>query len=114
MGGAPSGISKLCLACHDPKVAAISADTETVRLLGSFEVPADLARSSASLRLSTEGTLDRELGDAVTRTRLRAIRDEVREEAARRELAELKQQMLPRPSGVDAASHQREVPAVAS
>jgi phage shock protein A len=46
-------------------------------------------------RLSTEGSLDRELGDATLRQRLSAIRDEVREEAARRELAELKQQILP-------------------
>jgi phage shock protein A len=46
-------------------------------------------------RLSTEGALERELGDATARTRLRAIRDEVREEAARRELAELKRQLLP-------------------
>ena len=49
-------------------------------------------------RISTEGRLDRELGDDGLRTRLRAIRDEAREEAARRELDELKRQMLPRPS----------------
>jgi phage shock protein A len=47
-------------------------------------------------RLSTEGNLERELGDPGLRTRLRAIRDEAREEAARRELAELKQQFLVR------------------
>jgi len=46
-------------------------------------------------RLSTENGLERELGDASLRTRLRAIRDEAREEAARRELSELKRQMLP-------------------
>jgi phage shock protein A len=46
-------------------------------------------------RLATEGSLDRELGDPVLRTRVRAIRDEAREEAARRELLELKQQLRP-------------------
>ncbi len=46
-------------------------------------------------RISTEGTLDRELGDDGLRTRLRAIRDEAREDAARRELEELKREMLP-------------------
>jgi phage shock protein A len=46
-------------------------------------------------RISTEGALDREIGDATVRTRIRAIRDEVRDEAARRELHELKAQMFP-------------------
>jgi len=46
-------------------------------------------------RLSTEGSLERELGDPGLRTRLRAIHDEAREEAARSELAEIKQQLLP-------------------
>jgi len=46
-------------------------------------------------RISTEGTLEREIGDATVRTRIRAIRDEVRDEAARRELKELKQQLRP-------------------
>ena len=46
-------------------------------------------------RISTEGRLDRELGDDGLRTRLRAIRDEAREDAARRELVELKREMLP-------------------
>jgi phage shock protein A len=46
-------------------------------------------------KLSTEGRLERELGDDGLRTRLRAIRDEAREEAARRELDELKRQFLP-------------------
>ncbi|MBW2665719.1 MAG: PspA/IM30 family protein [Deltaproteobacteria bacterium] len=46
-------------------------------------------------RISTEGALDRELGDVTARTRVRAIRDEVRDEAARRELRELKQQLRP-------------------
>lgn len=48
-------------------------------------------------RLATEGTLDREIGgDEHTRRRLRAIRDDVRHEAARRELEELKQSLRPR------------------
>ncbi len=46
-------------------------------------------------RISTEGSLDRELGDDGLRTRLRAIRDESREDAERRELDELKREMLP-------------------
>jgi phage shock protein A len=46
-------------------------------------------------RISTEGRLDRELGDDGLRTRLRAIRDEAREDAARSELEELKRQLLP-------------------
>ncbi len=46
-------------------------------------------------KITTEGSLDRELGDANMRTRVRAIRDEVRAEAARRELVELKQQLHP-------------------
>jgi phage shock protein A len=46
-------------------------------------------------RLSTEGRLEHELGDASLRVRLRAIRDDARDEAARRELSELKQRILP-------------------
>ena len=46
-------------------------------------------------RITTEGSLKREIGDATLRTRIRAIRDEVRDEAARRELLELKQQLRP-------------------
>lgn len=46
-------------------------------------------------RISTEGRLDRELGDDGLRTRLRAIRDEARDEAARRELDELKRELRP-------------------
>jgi phage shock protein A len=46
-------------------------------------------------RLASEGTLDRELGAEPLRTRLAAIRDEARQEAARRELEELKRQILP-------------------
>jgi phage shock protein A len=46
-------------------------------------------------RLATEGALEREIGDDGLRTRVRAIRDEVRDEAARRELKEIKQQLHP-------------------
>jgi phage shock protein A len=46
-------------------------------------------------RVATEGQLDRELGgqDDVMRRRLRAIRDDARHEAARRELEELKRSL---------------------
>jgi len=54
-------------------------------------------------RISTEGALDREIGDATVRTRIRAIRDEVRDEAARRELRELKAQMFPELAETSAA-----------
>jgi len=46
-------------------------------------------------RIATETSLDREIGADQVRTRVRAIRDEVRGESARRELAELKQQLEP-------------------
>jgi phage shock protein A len=46
-------------------------------------------------RIATEGSLDREIGDAQLRIKVRAIRDEVRDESARRELKELKQQLAP-------------------
>ena len=46
-------------------------------------------------RLATEGSLERELGDEPLRTRLRRIRDDAREDAARRELAELKRELVP-------------------
>jgi phage shock protein A len=46
-------------------------------------------------RLSTEGSLERELGDEGMRVRLRAIREEVRSEGAKRELAQLKEQIHP-------------------
>ena len=64
-------------------------------------------------RLSTEGSLERELGDPGLRTRLRAIRDDAREEAARRELAELKQQFLPEAAAAAAPVAEREVPVAA-
>jgi phage shock protein A len=67
-------------------------------------------------RISTEGTLDRELGDDGMRHRLRAIRDEIRTEGARRELAALKAQLRPQalpepaPADEDAAVPERVVP----
>ena len=65
-------------------------------------------------RVATEGTLESELAsDSLTRTRLRAIRDEAREDAARKELAELKQHMLPGSLKPDVASDEREVPVAA-
>ena len=60
-------------------------------------------------RLSTEGRLDRELGDDGLRTRLRAIRDEAREEAARRELEELKRQFLPETVSPPPVPKEREI-----
>jgi len=66
------------------------------------------------VRVATEGTLDRELAsDSVTHTRLRAIRDEAREEAARKELAELKQQMLPQSTPPPVPESEQEVPVAA-
>lgn len=44
-------------------------------------------------RLSVEGELDREVGDATVRTRVRALREEARTEAARAELAQLKREL---------------------
>ena len=46
-------------------------------------------------QLRAEGNIDRELADPVMQTRVRAIRDEVRSEGAKRELVELKRRMRP-------------------
>jgi len=46
-------------------------------------------------RMTTEGELDRELGDGGVRSRLRALRDEARHEAARHELEQLKRELTP-------------------
>lgn len=46
-------------------------------------------------RLRTEGNLDKELGDQGLQMRVRAIREEARSEAARRELDELKRRLRP-------------------
>lgn len=54
-------------------------------------------------KLATAGSLERELGDEPLRARLRQIRDSARDEAARRELAELKRELLPGRAGAEAA-----------
>ena len=87
------------------------------RALDGLSVDADM-RALESVRehvarLSTEGSLERELGDPGLRTRLRAIRDEAREEAARRELAEIKQQLLPEAATAAAPAAERQVPVAA-
>jgi phage shock protein A len=63
-------------------------------------------------RLATEGTLDRELGNEPMRSRLAAIRDEARQEAARRELDELVRQLRPGalPQASSASRTERMVP----
>ncbi len=55
-------------------------------------------------RIATESSLDREIGADQVRTRIRSIRDEVRGESARRELAELKQQLEPGTHNLGAAA----------
>jgi phage shock protein A len=70
-------------------------------------------------RIATEGGLEREIGGDGLRTRIRAIRDEVRDEAARRELVELKAQMRPElaevsdPAPPDVSIRERELPVAA-
>jgi phage shock protein A len=70
-------------------------------------------------RMSTEGRLDRELGDDGQRHRLREIRDEIRTEGARRELDALKAQLRPQalpepaPAEEDIARPERVVPVAA-
>jgi phage shock protein A len=82
-------------------LANAQARRRLTEALDGLSVDADM-RALESVRehiakLATESTLDRELGgDDGTRMRLRAIRDEARHEAARRELEELKQSLLPR------------------
>ena len=71
-------------------VEGLSVDAEMKALEGVREHIA---------RISTEGTLDREIGDDGLRRRLRAIREDTRSEAARRELEELKRKM--RPAGIE-------------
>jgi phage shock protein A len=68
--------------------------------LEGFSVDADMQALESVrehiARAATEGQLDKEIGgDDATRKRLRAIRDDVRHEAARRELEELKQSLVP-------------------
>jgi phage shock protein A len=66
-------------------------------------------------RLATEGSLDRELGNEPMRSRLAAIRDEARQDAARRELDELVRQLRPGalPQATSASDVERTVPAAA-
>jgi phage shock protein A len=60
-------------------------------------------------RMSAEGELDREIGGSDMRGQLRGFRDQARREAARSELAQLKQEMatriLPPPHEAALASH---------
>ncbi len=67
-------------------------------------------------RLATEGSLERELGNEPMRSRLAAIRDEARQEAARRELDELVRQLRPGAlvETTSASSAERLVPVAAS
>jgi len=55
-------------------------------------------------RIASEGSLDREIGDEGLRRRLRAIREDTRSDAARRELEELKLEL--RPTGIEARAAQ--------
>lgn len=79
-------------------LANANARRRLVEAIDGLSVDADM-RALESVRehiarISTEGALDREIaGDDATRRRLRAIRDDVRHEAARRELEELKQRL---------------------
>jgi phage shock protein A len=83
-------------------LANATARRRLTETLDGLSVDADMKALEAVrdhiARVATEGQLDRELGgnDEVTRRRLRAIRDDVRHEAARRELEELKQSLQPR------------------
>jgi len=64
-------------------------------------------------RIATEGSLERELGDEPLRSRLRRIRDDARDEAARRELAELKRELAPGAAAAAALAAGGEAPAAA-
>lgn len=67
-------------------VEGLSVDAEMKALEGVREHIA---------RISTEGALDREIGDDGLRRRLRSIREDARSESARRELEELKRKLCP-------------------
>jgi len=66
-------------------------------------------------RVATEGSLERELGNEPMRSRLAAIRDEARQDAARRELDELVRQLRPGalPQATSASDADRTVPVAA-
>jgi phage shock protein A len=70
-----------------------------------------------AIRLATEGRLEREMdAEGELGERVRAVREEAREEAARRELAELKRRLVPLvlPVASEPARNVREEAAVAS
>jgi phage shock protein A len=86
------------------RMLATLANAQARRRLGEaldgLSVDADMRALEAVrehiARIATEGQLDREIGgDESMRRRLRAIRDDARHEAARRELEELKQNLRP-------------------
>jgi phage shock protein A len=87
------------------RMLATLANARVRRRLGEalegFSVEADM-RALESVReyiarVSTENELDRELGEDVdSQRRIRAIREDARHEAARRELEELKRNLVPR------------------
>jgi phage shock protein A len=81
-------------------LANANARRRLTEALDGLSVDADMRALEAVrdhiARAATEGALDREIGgDELARRRLRAIRDDARHEAARRELAELKQSLRP-------------------
>ena len=83
-------------------LANANARRRLTEALEGLSVDADMRALDAVrehiARVATEGELDREIAgsDDGMRRRLRAIRDEARHEAARRELEELKQELRPR------------------
>ena len=84
--------------------------------LEGFSVDADMKALESVrdhiARAATEGQLEREIGgDDGTRKRLRAIRDDVRHEAARRELEELKQSLKPAAIARNASAPADPIPA---
>ncbi len=63
-------------------------------------------------KIATEGELDQEIGDAGTRNRLRALRDEARHEAARGELEQLKRELSSHT--IPAQTRESEIPVATS
>lgn len=93
-------------------LANATARRRLTEALEGLSVDADMRALEAVrehiARMATHSALDRELGgDDGTRQRIRAIRDEARHEAARRELEELKQSL--RPAELSRASAAAEV-----
>jgi len=62
----------LCLSCHGAVHSPPAGSTKPVQVLGQFEIPADIARVMASLRLSPDGTR----GHPVTNHRVLGIPSE--------------------------------------